>query len=218
MNKIYCVSLIVLSSLLLGGCGDSAWGNAKIVFQELMNKEKVIIKRETINNIPYATISASWKGGDPVVMVLGYIDPGNQLQWVDANNLNLITRYGRIVKTVGFESDIKETFFDGLDPLEVDPHLLQGIKKYVRTVVFGGEEPWQASLNCEMKRIGPERITIVELEFDTIRLEEKCKGVKWWTVKNTFWVDNENGLVWKSYQVLFENKPKLEINTLKPLG
>ena len=176
------------------------------------------ITREEINNNPYGTISINYESKAPSIMVLGYVNFENELQYMSSNDLSIVTRFGRIIKTIGFTEDLVDTIFVGSDPLEDKPHLIKNSVKYTRIVSFGGDVPWQGNLQCEVVNEGPELITVVELDFETIRLVEECKGVKWWRVKNTFWVDAYSGLVWKSYQILFTKEPRIELNTLKPLG
>ncbi len=215
----YKVAILLSFTLLLGGCGESSIANLRIVYKDLITKNvDAVLKRKAINDIPYATISANFKSQDPSILVLGYIDLGNMLQWVSSNDVSIITQNGRIVKTVGFEEDLVDTSFVGEDPLAKDAHLIAKPLAYERIVRFGGDDPWQGNLQCEVVSEGPERITIIELDFETIRLTERCKGVKWWIVKNTFWVDAYDGMVWKSYQTLFVEEPRMEISTLKPLG
>ena len=60
------------------------------------------ITREEINNNPYGTISINYESKAPSIMVLGYVNFENELQYMSSNDLSIVTRFGRIIKTIGF--------------------------------------------------------------------------------------------------------------------
>ena len=71
------------------------------------------------------------------------------------------------------------------------------------------------TLKCKMTPKGAEVIRIIEIDFQVIRLEEKCKS-KGWDFKSTYWVDPFDGFVWQSVEHIADGMQPLKMSVLKP--
>ena len=67
------------------------------------------------------------------------------------------------------------------------------------------------------EEVGRETVEILELQFDTRVFREKCTARDLdWKFTNTYWVDPENGIIWKSRQHTHPDLPALDLDILKP--
>ena len=66
------------------------------------------------DKLPYATIAVRQKGRPRSLLILGRVS-GDELQWVSADRGMLITRHGRLIRTVGFTDNLSKTDFVNSD-------------------------------------------------------------------------------------------------------
>jgi len=209
---------LLLSITALSGCGiDGVWTPA---LESLKNtvapKPETTISRKEIENIPYAMITAR-VGSLPSALLVLSTNEKNQLQWMAANNVSLVTRFGRIIKTVGFESDLYNSYTYGQDPLETSPHKIKTSVKFARFIQYNEPEHITLNLECSLSQEEDEKITISEIDFDTIRLKESCQSTtSRWSFDNTYWVDPYDGFVWQSLQHTSPHNNQVFYAVLKP--
>jgi hypothetical protein len=72
----------------------------------ILGYEDIEITNDTLVNIPYAFIRAKIGKGPGVIMVLAKEDKG-VMQWISADNVNLFTYHGKIIRTLGLANDIE---------------------------------------------------------------------------------------------------------------
>jgi hypothetical protein len=67
------------------------------------------------------------------------------------------------------------------------------------------------------EKLGPRKVRIVELDFDTILVRERnvARTLKW-RFENLYWVDPGDGFVWKSRQVIARGFAPVQFEILKP--
>ena len=209
---------LVISLAALSGCGmDGVWTPA---LESLKNTvappPKTSITRKEIENIPYAMITAR-VGRLPSALLVLSTNEKDQLQWMAANNVSIVTRYGRIKKTVGFENDLYNSHTYGLDPLESAPHTITTPIEYSRFIQYNEPEHITLNIHCVLSRGEDEKIIISEIEFDTIRLDEHCASTtSKWAFDNTYWVDPFDGYVWQSRQYTSPMNDYVFYAVLKP--
>ena len=176
----------------------------------------VEIDRATIAKIPYATIRARFGDGLTSLLLLRAYD-GPELDWVASDNTLLVTSSGRLVKTVGFPEDLRRVAFEGADPLASAPQALTGPARYGMKYDLMTTALNVVHVESELEPVGPETITIADIDFKTMRLRERCRAafVKW-TFENEYWVDAYDGFVWRSRQHFARSLPPLTIEVLKP--
>ena len=204
----------------LAGCAsrDPVMSNAFSVARYLFaGRPDQKIDRETVAKIPYATVSAKIGKAGRTLLVLGQRQR-NDLFWVSADNAGLITRFGRLVKTVGLVENLIATEPLVPDPLQRNPHRLAGQLDSSRIVDLDAGNGYETyRIDAMMAPMGPETITIAGLDFKTLKIREVNRAVTVrWKFVNFFWVDIYDGFVWKSRQHFTRGLPPVDLEVLKP--
>jgi hypothetical protein len=206
------------AALSLGGCGNyQIFGEAAQSLRNLtLGPPETPIPRATVAKLPYATITAKVGDLPRGLMALGKI-AGEDLHWISSNRVSIVTRRGRLVKTVGLPQDLRDTHSLGDDPIAQAPHRLTEPARSVRLLDLTKPEYYEMAIDSILTPVGPRKITILEIEFDTIKLvEQNSARALRWRFENQFWVDPEDGFVWRSEQHVSRELPPLAIEVAKP--
>jgi hypothetical protein len=172
--------------------------------------------RQHISDLPYASMGVSFGSRAAAVMILASYD-GPDLHWVSADSVLLATRGGRLVKTVGLPRDVRGTLFENTDPVTSGLHQLRGAldARYALDLLPGDE--FGVPVESTFEPVGAEKITILDLEFETVKIEEKIRVRAWgWSAVNTYWADVSTGFVWRSTQQFCPQTPAVTLEVLKP--
>jgi hypothetical protein len=203
---------------LLTACADSpvienAVDAVKYLVVGLDDEE---INRDTVNKIPYATISAKIGRGPKSILVLGK-KQGADLHWFSADNAVIVTRNGRIVKTAGFSENIINTYGRRSDPVNRQLHKPDFPRYSLRTIDIDKNQLFGIPVISEFKISGPREITISGIKIKTILVQEynSSKSINW-DFSNMYWVDVYDGFIWKSRQYISRSFDPIEIEVLKP--
>ena len=174
------------------------------------------IDRQEIANLPYATIAAKIGKGQKAVLVLADNKLGEE-RWVATDGAILVTRDGRLMQTAGFDDNIRKTLSQMPDPLASGRTDLNGMTM-TRFLDMDLEGQFQTvPIRSTFEVIGPQRIEIEGLFFDTVLVREHNKSLTInWKFDNLYWLDPYNGFVWKSRQYFTRNLPPVVIEVLKP--
>lgn len=135
---------------------------------------------------------------------------------MSADDIILVMRSGRIVKTAGLPQNLGGTTSLTPDPLD---NLVNATteRTYIRSVDFAETHRFGVEVHSEFQTVGPETITITEIEFDTVHIAEHCSARTLnWRFTNHYWLDPADGFVWRSTQTVLPNLPDFAIETLKP--
>lgn len=207
------------AALSLGGCGSAGpvFGDATSTMRNLiLGPPETPIPRATITTLPYATITAKIGDLPRGLMGLMRID-GTDLHWASSNRVAVVTRRGRLIKTIGLPQDLRDMRVVGEDPLAAAPHQLSTPASYARQLDLAHPDFFELTVDSELTLVGPRKITILEIEFDTILLTERNSArTLRWRFENQFWVDPVDGFVWKSAQHVGREIPVLTIEVAKP--
>ena len=161
--------------------------------------------------IPYATLGLRMDGGREQILLLA-TDIGGERLWTSSAQVALTTRYGRIVRTAGFGTDLSG--FVSRDSGREDwtkPHT------YAWTADFADLGLYSITITCNVVPMGPDPITILGKAFDTIRVDEACRSAKLdWSFNDSYWISAETGRVWRSRQHFHPKGPEVEIELLRP--
>ncbi|MFZ4534793.1 YjbF family lipoprotein [Propionivibrio sp.] len=213
MNRRHFLGLLA-SSAALTACTNNNTLKSLSSAYEISFGNKSAFDPSYPEQLPYASISVGIKNMSRALLVLGKVD-GDELHWISADRSVLVTRHGRLVKTVGFKENLIKTDFPGPDFFEN---------------WSGNEKPTQANriidltpgnrygiqVIASLKTIGKETISIGSKTYQTTRFEENCFAPTLsWTFSNSYWVD-DNGRVWRSTQQASPASPLITIEVTKP--
>jgi len=209
-----------LGGLALVGCGENKLATTVSDAYRLafLGHPDVPISRSTVTNLPYASIAAKIGKGPRSLLILWRTE-GDQLHWLSADNAAIVTRGGRVVRTAGLPENMKATHSLTADPLVSGLQRPDGPSGHTRSVDFDQPTRYGLLIDSSFRAIGEERITIAEIEFDTVVFEERCiVRTLNWTFTNRYWIDPVDGFVWRSEQTIARTFPTIEIEVLKPAG
>jgi hypothetical protein len=207
------------SSLLLGGCITSpAVNNAFDVAKvQIFGHPDLPLRRSTVAKLPYASMTAR-VGKGPQALLLQARSDGDEQHWISGLDRSVLAlRGGRVVKTFGFPKNLKNTRADKIDPVDRLLHKLEGTVRHTRYIDLDLGAHFGLVIESVFESLGPRKVRIVELDFDTILVrEQNTARTLNWHFENLYWVDPADGFVWKSRQVIARSFPPVHFEILKP--
>ncbi len=168
------------------------------------------------DKLPYASIAVSRKGLERSLLVLGKAE-GDELHWISADRGVLVTRHGRLIKTVGFTENLLKTDFSG-DDYFASLSISDWEKKtsYRRIIDLSPGNRYGITIESTLELAGSETIQIGSHSYETTRLREHNVAQSLgWQYTNTYWLDAQ-GKIWRSEQTFAPGMPPLTIEVTKP--
>jgi hypothetical protein len=218
--RIRILPLAGLAALLLaGGCSSDggAWGEYFQIMRQSIGASfhKTSVGRDQAASIPYASLGYRINGGNEGILVLATDSNGEQL-WTAASHVVLLTRGGRVLRSVGLPHDIAGTMAQGgtLPPLS---DALRGPYRSTRTVDLPDIGAYGVSLNCTTTARGPQAISIIGTTINTVRIDETCRSNRpYWSFTDNYWIDAKTGFTWHSIQHLHPVGTTIQIEVFRP--
>jgi hypothetical protein len=212
-------------ALLAAACSSSSSGNTNYSqFYQILRQSvsasfgKVRITREQAAAIPYASMGYSLEGENQALLVLG-TDSGGQLLWTSSAHVVIVTRDGRIVRTLGLGHDLSglTTRNDMAIPAPAaamrEPFSSTRLEDFPELGLYG------ILVTCRAHLVGRQSIAILGQAIPTFRVDETCNSLKPdWSFTDSFWVDGDSGLVWRSRQHIHPKGGIVETEIFRPPG
>ncbi|MBT3533597.1 MAG: YjbF family lipoprotein [Rhodospirillaceae bacterium] len=209
----------LLPSLFLGGCINSPIiGNAfDVAKAQVFGYPDLPLRRSTIAKLPYASMTAR-VGEGPQALLLLARSQGDEQHWISGLDRSVLAlRGGRVVKTFGFPENLKDTRADSIDPVDRLLHKLTQPIHHTRYLDLDVGPHYGLVIDSVFESLGPRKLRIVELDFDTILVRERnVARTLNWRFENLYWVDPADGFVWKSTQTIARGFPPVHFQILKP--
>ena len=218
MTKSYLVNLIKTLIILftLNSCSNlDVSSPSSSVFNLLFknfSESGVVIGKETIESIPYASSLISFGGNAKSLIILESIMEDTNT-WISSDKVRLIENNGRIIRTMGMPNDL---YYIERPDLDFDFLLTKESLSYIAYYSF--REPVLNNLKVEIHSevVGLETINILGQKRQLILIEESLYGPMInWSVKNKYWIDPITKYVWKSKQYLSPRLPHVQIEVTK---
>lgn len=206
---------------LLGGCSSQSLqliGSSFAGAKTAVTGDRYGLSDEQIEALPYASLGVRVGRLAPAVLILASIDQ-DELRWASADRVVLVTRRGRLVKSVGLARDLLGTQWAAPDPLLGYPQTLatSAEARVGRFVDLRPKDDFGVAVESRYDTIGNETLTLLGRPRRTVLLRERISVRKWrWSGENLFWLDASNGKVWKSRQQFCPDVPPLTLEVLKP--
>lgn len=219
-RALAALALVALVAAGLTGCADSpvVVKAARAIRTTVAGAPGLEITREQVSKLPYASMAARVGRGVEALVLLSHAQ-GDERYWLAGSEAVLVLRYGRLVRTSGFAENLVGSRVLDEDPLEYGAHRLDGPRRFTRLLDTAPSGGYEQPVDCEMVPVGPRKITIVEIEFDTKLVREDCTARRvHWSFTNYYWVDPVDGFVWRSKQYFVRSQPALAYSVLKPAG
>ena len=210
-------STLTFLAASVAGCGNSRFASiAQTLGDELGGPEPLTLDRAQIDRSPYARLMVRIEGSGAAVLVLA--DSGTpDRMWVASDRANVQTRGPRLVATAGLQRNRRRTLFPQPDPLEAPGKAVADGSGTIRQVALSGTGYHALTVRGELRVRGAEDVTIAERTYTCVRIEESCTAPEaGYSFTNTFWLDPERPLAWKSRQWVHPALERFEIAMLKP--
>jgi hypothetical protein len=190
MAKTRCALLVAALALGISACEDT--GSVSNTDTDILSLGRVVlhaiggigssasVPREQAAGIPYASVGVRVGGSDQAMFVLAS-KTGDDLLWLGGTSLGIVTRHGRVVRTVGFASNLS-----GVHPAQgVKQDLTQPSVDYLYD--FGDQSRYGVPVKCTRQTLGTERIVIIGVSRDTTHVAEDCTAAGMdWSFQNEF--------------------------------
>jgi hypothetical protein len=208
--------------LLMGGCSsqDNSWS---LYFQVLREGfrggySSSTIARGQAASVPYASLGYRIDGGGEMMLVLATDTNGDQL-WTAASHVVLLTRGGRIARSVGLQHDRGGMTAQVGGDLPAPSAALKAPYRSMRLLDFPDIGLYGVAVTCITADAGRQPIVILGTSLGTRRVVETCSSkLPRWSFADTYWVEPDSGFVWRSLQHLHPQGPVIEVEILRPPG
>lgn len=212
-------------ALLSVACSSSNTGNTSYAqFLKVVGQSwsasfgKIRITREQAAAIPYASLGFTLDGGNQGLLVLA-TDSGGDLLWTSAAHIVIVTRDGRVVRTVGLDrnlSGVTSRDKGGLPPVAAAaraPFSSTRLEDFSDLGLYG------VRVSCRATLAGRQNIKILGQVIATVRVDETCNSRNPdWSFTDSFWVDKDSGFVWRSRQHVHPKGALVETEIFRPPG
>lgn len=215
------IALAVL--LMLAGCSSSGTSDYSQFYKAVRQSAAASfgngrITKDQAAAIPYASMGFRVNGGSQQLVVLATDANGEQL-WTSKARIVIVTRGGRIARTVGLPHD-KTGMAPGLgQQLTEVAAALNGNVTYTRLEDFPDIPAYGVALTCTLSKRGAQTIVILGRGIRTIRIDETCHSVDGKrSFTDSFWLNADATMVWRSLQHLDPKGTVIETEILRPPG
>lgn len=204
----------VILTLLLSACGETPLSSAIDMVQERWGSKPSTVDHQVVASMPYASMGAKLEGFAQSLVVLSRQD-GRRLHWVSPDYRSVVTRDGRLVRTIGLAEDFDTVGYLGADPV-VASRTEDGAL-FTRQLTFPKRRQYAVPVTCTTQVLGEENISVGQTRRRLVHVREHCRVAALdWDYVNDFWKDPETGFIWKSVQHITPDMPVLELEVFKP--
>jgi hypothetical protein len=206
--------------LLLAGCSSqtSIWGQYSQLLRESWRNSTGggIVTMEQAAAIPDATLADRVDGSSELLLVLA-TDSDGDLLWTSASRVALVTRDGRILRSVGLPHDKGGMSGPAGAPLSPVAAALKAPYRSTRIADFPDIGRYGMALTCTAAARGRQLVTVLGTAIVTTKVEERCESSNpRWSFTDSYWLDPESGLVWQSLQNTHPSGTRVGIKILRP--
>jgi hypothetical protein len=212
-------------ALLSASCSSGTSGNTNYSqFYQIIKTSfsasfgKIRVSRDQAAAIPYASMGYSVDGGNQVLLVLG-TDTGGELLWTSAAHVVIVTRDGRIVRSLGLGQDLTGLTTPSNAPPPSPAAAIREPFASTRLEDFPELGLYGVTVSCRAHMAGRQTIKILGQAIPTIQVDEACQSRNpEWSFVDNYWVDADNGLVWRSHQHVHPKGGVIETEIFRPPG
>jgi hypothetical protein len=207
----------------LGACSSSSGGSSYSQYFKVVREawraqfSDGAVTREQAASVAFASMGWRLDGSAEHLIVLA-TDTGGEQLWTSAERIVLVTRDGRILRTVGLPKDLAATTADPTRN-QSPAAALAGPLQTSRQQDFPDMNHYAVTIHCRAFSRGPDPITILGASIATTRVEESCaaQGLDW-RFTDTFWIDPQSGLSWKTIQHIHPGGTVIQTEIFRPPG
>ncbi|HWA70601.1 MAG TPA: YjbF family lipoprotein [Rhizomicrobium sp.] len=210
--------LALLPALMLGGCnsyGDSTYSQYWKMLGEMWRAQANggAITRNQAAAITYASMGWRLNGAREQIIVLA-TDTNGDLLWTASNRIVLVTRDGRLRRTVGLPHDLAGTTGSPPPPSEA----LMAPFSSKRQMDFPDMQLYGLAVECRAAARARQTIKILGTAIATTRVDEDCHATgRDWNFTDMFWLGSD-GMVMRALQHVHPAGDTLLTEIFRPPG
>ena len=206
--------IFTVLSMLLFGCADNNFDSYQQFKFLLSGNEEITISPEAINKLPYASAFVTVDNRPRIFVVLAFAE-NNRLSWVSSDRGMIVTKHGRITRTLKLDNDL-DYFADSMtDPL-FQSSITSGAQ-FSYSAEWAKNRRSGRSLHSVFRQLADEYLDINGAIIVTSLYEETVQSIKdGQTWKNYYWLDKKSSLLRKTIQKLGPDNSTIEMVFTKP--
>lgn len=206
---------LLAGSAALGGCANSVMTQTVVTAFENSFGGASAFNPDYPDKLPYASITVSIKNLQRALLVLGKAEHG-ELHWMSSDRGVLVTRNGRLVRTVGLPENLLRTDFLEPDLFDSESGVQEKARLTKRLIDIAPGNRFGMLVEARLERETKETVQIHTRTHDTVRFTEHCEVKQLsWKFTNTYWLGND-GIVWRSLQYISPGLGPIQIEVNKP--
>ena len=205
----------------LAGCTavtDEVRETAEYAFKDAKDAE---LSAEEIETFPYTSLYAQWQGKARNLIVLGFVNKPNQYHFITAEKETLVLEHGRVTRTQSLDDNLLTVSNLKSDPLRCIVTMPQSCDRTWQRVYdyqFDTGQLVSREIKSTFTVQQSEQLDMPFGQVEAVLVEEKGEfTLTGESFINKFWVESD-GHVIKSEQVLFPNKPVLNLTQVTWIG
>jgi len=212
-------ALAITSAMALTGCNsarESAYGQYGqfIIAAFKQSFGNGAVTRQQAAAVPYASMGYRLNSGRELLVVLA-TDTAGDLLWTSGQHIALMTRDGRIRRTVGLPNDVGAVTSPG--DLASPSQALRAPFYSLRQTDFPDLGLFGVNIRCHAVARGRTSVSILSAATATVRVTETCRAEDLdWNFTDNFWVDPQSGMIWKAVQHIHPKGDILETELFRP--
>ena len=209
-------ALLFLAACSSSGSSDYAqyWEMMQQSFSGTFGKSSITLQQAA--GIPYASMGWRLNGGPQNIIVLAS-DNGQEQMWTSAARIVIVTKDGRIKRTVGLAHDMAALVARSNEGFQSPAVTAKTPYPQQYTADFPDAGVYGAQIVCRAAPKGARAITILGQRITTVRIEENCSSSSLrWSFTNVYWTDPKTGFVWRSRQNIHPAGDTLETEIFRP--
>lgn len=204
-------------AFLLAGCTavtDETFETIKYAFS---SPQDAHLTEQQIAEFPYTAVYARWEDSARLLVVLGFAD-GDDLSWITAERETLVTRSGRVVRTIGVDTELLAVSNLAQDPLQCVLDTDNCILSWERAIdIERHQQRYSRIVTSEFSVQGEENLQLPDgKSYQVTRIEEHGQMGEQAFV-NIFWLEADGHVV-KSRQQIIPERAALELTQVKWVG
>jgi len=210
---------------LLAGCSSTSNGTGTYqrYFQALRQSATGMFSNGSVTleqaaATPFASLGYRVDNGAQGMLVLATDTGGDQI-WTASNHVVLEMRDGRIVRSVGLPHDRSALTPNSGSDLPPPAAALQHSFTSRRMADFADQGIYSDPISCTTAAGRAETTKILGHAISTIRVDEVCESLQpSWRFTDSYWLDSQSGLAWRSIQHIAPQGGAVEIELFRPPG
>jgi hypothetical protein len=211
--------ILTLTLTLLSGCSATQRHYYDLLESAFFRPDDVELTLDQVRQSPVDLIYVRVGKQSRATMALAFIE-GERYKWVSNDLAMLVLVHGRIVKTIGFETNLLYVSDLADDPLRASDQSGEGMKRQ-----WSGMTDWDSAFQSGVRHhstfeeIGVSDMNLFGQNFKTRELKETLLFADTGQhVENHFWFDQETAVLVASRQQIAPHWPPVEIIHLSQLA